>query len=152
MSQSQTYPETVLRLQRTFSASRERVFDAWTNPEELKNWFAPSDTYRTPEAEVDLRVGGRYRIRMESADGKAHQVAGVYHEIQVPEKLVFTWGWEFGGMDQEETLVTVEFSEVGENGTEVVLTHERFSSIKARDEHKEGWSGCLERLTKLAGD
>jgi uncharacterized protein YndB with AHSA1/START domain len=108
-----------------------------------------------PLAEVDLRVGGTYRIQMKAPDGELHTVGGVYREVAAPEKLVFTWAWEAGGGcgDSEneqpaETLVTVEFREKGQS-TEVILTHELFPNTESRDKHDEGWSGCLARLEKV---
>lgn len=144
---AETIPaETALRLRRVFAAPRQRVFDAWTRPEELKRWCAPSEDYSTPIAEIDLRVGGRYRIGMKSPDGNLYVVTGTYREVQPPEKLVYTWSWEGGEMG--ETLVTVEFREV-EGATELVLTHELFPDTKAREDHEQGWTGCLERLGRL---
>lgn len=139
--------ETTLRLTRTFAVPREEVFQAWTDPTVLREWFAPGDDYATPNAEVDLRVGGRYRIQIRSPQGKFHTVVGVYKEITPLEKLVFTWSWQEGGTDVGETLVTVELRERG-NSTELVLTHERFPTTETRDDHRKGWTGCLDRLSK----
>jgi len=138
---------TSLRITRTFAAPREKVFKAWTDPAALKKWFAPGDDYATLIAEVDLRVGGRYRIQIRSPKGHLNTVAGVYREIEPPEKLVFTWSWQEGGMDVGETLVTVEFRDRG-NTTELILTHEVFPTAEGRDEHSKGWAGCLDRLPK----
>jgi uncharacterized protein YndB with AHSA1/START domain len=147
---TETKPETVLYLTRTFKGPRDRVFKAWTDPWELKGWFAPSDDFTTPEAEVDLRPGGRYSIAMKSPGGHLFRVVGYFKEVKPPERLVYTWAWETGKMgdEGEETLVTVEFRGHGD-ATEVLLTHERFSTREARDEHAKGWTGCLERLGKL---
>ncbi len=144
----QPQDDTTLILARTFSAAREAVFRAWTDPAKLKQWFAPSDTHSTTMAEVDLCVGGRYAIEMRSPDGKMHRVTGVYREVLVPERLVFTWTWEAGGMDVGETLVTLEFHSHG-NATEVILTHARFPNAAARDEHRRGHTGVLDRLAKF---
>ncbi|MDV2479289.1 MAG: SRPBCC domain-containing protein [bacterium] len=148
MTTQETRSEITLNLTRTYSAPREEVFRAWTEPEALKRWFAPSDEFSTPIAEVDLRVGGAYRIGMKPPDQEdMFIVVGTYREVQPPERLVFTWSWE-EGMDVGETLVTVEFRDLG-GSTEVVLTHELFPNEQARDKHNEGWSGCLERLEKI---
>lgn len=148
MTTQETRSEITLNLTRTYSAPREEVFRAWTEPEALKRWFAPSDEFSTPIAEVDLRVGGAYRIGMKPPDQEdMFIVVGTYREVQPPERLVFTWSWE-QGMDVGETLVTVEFHD-REGSTEVVLTHELFPNEQARDKHNEGWSGCLERLEKI---
>ena len=139
--------ETTLHLKRTFTAPREKVFRAWTDPEELKKWWGP-EGYATPSAQVDFRVDGRYRLGMKKLpDGEVFYLSGTYREVKPPEKLVYTWSWEarpeFG-----ETLVTVEFRAMG-NSTEVVLTHELFPNEKARQDHDNGWNSCLDRLGGL---
>ncbi len=135
-----------LRITRVFSAPREKVFRAWTDPEALKNWFAPSEKYVTRIPRLDVRVGGAYRIEME-VEGKAHIVAGTYQEVSPPKRLVFTWKWETEPQ-HGESLVTIEFLDRG-GKTEVILTHEKFPSETARDEHNKGWTGCLDRLGKF---
>ena len=141
-----------LQITRNYSASPEAVFQAWTDPEALRQWFAPSETFTTPLAEVNFRVGGSYRIQIKDPSGAIHTVGGVYQEIQRPRRLVFTWAWEEagdcgGGTDDPitETLVTVEFHQV-ETGTELILTHEQLPTEEAREKHQEGWSGCLAKL------
>jgi uncharacterized protein YndB with AHSA1/START domain len=129
---------TRLRVSRIFAAPREKVFRAWTDPQALKKWFAPSDKFVTRIPELDLRVGGRYRIEMQLED-KNNIVVGTYREIRPPEKLVFTGG------AAGDTLVTIEFFD-RHGQTEVVLTHERFLTAEARDAHNKGWLGCLDRL------
>ena len=139
--------EITLNLRRIFKAERKKVFRAWTDPEELKKWWGP-EGYATPSAEVDLRVGGKYRLGMRKLpDGEIFYLSGIYREVRPPERLVYTWSWE-AQPEHGETLVTVEFREVGDS-TEVVLTHERFPTEKTRDDHNRGWSGCLDRLAKL---
>lgn len=138
--------ETMLEMRRIYAAPPQRVFQAWTEPEQVKRWFGPKGC-TCPEAEVDLRLGGRYRFVLEEPDGK-HIVGGEYVEISPPGKLVFTWKWEHMPEDAPETLVTVEFLPKGD-GTEMVLTHERFPDAALRDLHNEGWTGCLEGLEQL---
>ena len=154
MSTSTAESQTSLQIKRTYRATREQVFRAWTNPDALRKWFYPSDDFKTPVAEVDLQVGGAYRIQMVAPNGEKHTVGGVYKEITSPEKLVFTWAWEPGsgcGSSESEatsvTLVTVELHEKGSE-TEVVLTHERLPNVESRDKHNEGWDGCLSRLER----
>jgi uncharacterized protein YndB with AHSA1/START domain len=137
---------TALSLRRTFQATRERVFRAWTSPEEMKRWKAPGDR-TTPVVEVDLRVGGKYRIHMRSPDGQEVRLVGVYREVDPPKKLVYTWMWETSP-EMGETLVTVEFVERG-RATEVVLKHELFLADEARDKHEHGWSGSLDKLAEI---
>ncbi len=139
--------ETTLNLRRTFKASREKVFRAWTDPEELKKWWGP-EGYSTPSAEVDLRIGGKYRLgMMKLPDGEIFYLSGIFREVRPPERVVYTWLWE-GHPERGETLVTVEFRDLG-TATEVILTHERFPDEKVRDDHNKGWNGCLDRLAKI---
>jgi uncharacterized protein YndB with AHSA1/START domain len=135
-----------LRLRRTFRASPERVFRAWTTPAEMKQWKAPGEL-TTPLAEVDLRAGGKYRIHMQAPDGALHRLVGEYRLVDPPKKLVYTWRWE-QDPDAPETLVTVEFLGRGAV-TDVVLTHELFPSAEAKQRHEHGWTACFDKLERV---
>ena len=78
-----------LVLTRVIDAPREKVFKAWTDPELLKEWFAPLP-YTTPVAEIDLRPGGSNLIVMRGPDGNEMPNRGVYLEVVENERLVFT--------------------------------------------------------------
>jgi uncharacterized protein YndB with AHSA1/START domain len=97
-------------------------------------------------AEADVRVGGRYRWVMRSANGETHDVGGVYREIVPDRKLVFTWAWR--STPERESLVTVELKPDGD-GTLLTLTHEQFFDADARDRHQQGWTGSLDKLEKF---
>lgn len=149
MSQAPISSPVELVTRRVFHAPIEKVFHAWTDPEALDAWFAPSEEF-TVQAAVDLRIGGAYRVIMRHANGRTHVAAGTYREIQAPTKLVFTWQWESAGEGNpqlEDTLVTIEFRGLGEK-TEVILTHEMLPSMEERDKHEHGWTGCLNQLAK----
>ncbi len=137
-----------LAIKKVINATPKEVFDAWTRPELMKQWYAPGDM-KVPSASTDLKIGGVYTVEMKGEMGGEPvnpTVCGTYQKI-IPNRLVsFTWGWQ--GDPSPETLVTVELAEV-EGGTEVTLTHERFASVEARDKHQHGWTGCLENLAKL---
>jgi len=142
-------PATILKMNRTIRTTCEKAFQAWTDPSQLKKWFAVSEGFTTPIAEVELRVGGRYRLGMKApGDNPVLIVSGEYREIELHKKLVFTWRWETPDPNEPETLVTVEFFEQGEV-TEVKLTHELFISTASRDKHGEGWAGCFDHLDRL---
>jgi uncharacterized protein YndB with AHSA1/START domain len=73
----------VVRLERTFAASAEDVFDAWTSPEVMRRWFHCAPDWGTPEAEVDLRVGGKVRVVMRRPDGTEAEAQGEYTLIDL---------------------------------------------------------------------
>ena len=107
-----TSAPTELRLERTFAAAPERVFDAWTNPEVLRRWWAAAVDGDTPRADVDLRVGGSYRLTMhDPGNDTEFTVMGEFTAIDPPDRIAYTWSWE--GAPPADTLVTVEFRRRG---------------------------------------
>lgn len=140
--------ETRLELQQIIPAPREKVFAAWTDPEQLKKWFGPNEAFKVPSVLIDLKVGGIYRIEMLAPDGSTHTAHGEYLEILPPEKLVFTWGWEGNAEFPKNTRVTVKFIAKGDT-TEIQLSHELLPSVDSKRLHGEGWTGSLQRLQQF---
>jgi uncharacterized protein YndB with AHSA1/START domain len=139
---------TALSLTRIIRAPREKVFAAWTEPELLRRWWGPGHV-SCPEAHVDLREGGAYRLANLEADGSIVWISGQFERVRAPEELVYTWTVSI--LPGERTLVRVVFLTHPE-GTELVLTHERFAVEAVRDMHRRGWGGCLDKLeAMLAG-
>lgn len=138
------------RLERSFAAPPEDVFDAWTNPQVLERWWTVQSSEGAPKCEVDLRVGGRYVLRMRDEDGELHVVGGEYREVDRPRRLVYTWRWEGDGGPHpgHVSVVTVEFRADGEVTT-VVLEHSGLASEQSRTRHGAGWQAVLERLAQL---
>jgi uncharacterized protein YndB with AHSA1/START domain len=137
------------------SASREDVFDAWTKPEIMQQWFFPGNW--TAKTTNELKVGGHYSHDMISdgseavcdpnssiSEGEHYLHSGEYLEISRPERLVFTWN----SPSVANTRVTVELREV-ENSTELTLTHELLDSEDQRNKHTAGWEGCLANLVQF---
>jgi uncharacterized protein YndB with AHSA1/START domain len=138
------------RLERTFAAPPEEVFDAWTNPEVLRRWWGARPTSSSPGCEVDLRVGGRYLLQMRDGEtGELHAVGGEYREVVRPLRLVYTWCWQGseGLHPGHVSLVTVDFRPDGQ-ATTVVLEHTGLASEESRDRHAVGWRGSLENLAR----
>lgn len=138
-----------LQLKKQVNASVEEVFDAWTRADIVAQWLAPNREFKTKVYELDLKVGGRYRIEMTETDGSKHIVGGEYISITSPTQLVFTWAWEHSE-DPAPTLVTIDLNAY-QGKTELVLTHEKFPDAPIRDLHDEGWNGCLQGLDVLFG-
>jgi uncharacterized protein YndB with AHSA1/START domain len=139
---------TVVRLSRVFAAGRERVYSAWTNPDEFKQWLGSPEPITVRSAELDVREGGDYRIAFGGEDTSLLYLVGTYVEVTPPERLVFTWLWEGLDVEAGETLVTIDFIDRGDM-TEVVLSHERNPSLWFRDFHSMGWTLSLDRLEKF---
>jgi uncharacterized protein YndB with AHSA1/START domain len=145
-----TASPTKLVIRRTIDAPQARVFEAWTRPEILQQWFGPSDV-TVPAASLDLREGGSYRIEFQTLGGERLVVAGTFKEIREPERLSFTWSWEEDDdTPSHDTLVTLDFRAAG-SSTELTLTHENFASQASRDRHSEGWSETLDKLAAFVG-
>lgn len=136
-----------LHVERHFEAPRERVFAAWTDPEEIRVWFGGPEVV-VEAAEVDLRVGGRYAITVREPDGGTTEVSGRYLEVRVPEKLVFTWRVRGSLRLPDENTVTVEFHDLG-GRTRIVLDHAPFPDAETRERHAAGWAACLDGIAGL---
>ena len=131
-------------LKRRLNAPAEKVYAAWTEPAQIAHWFGPSETVAgSVHAEMDVRVGGRFRVSFNTVDGEYHEVGGIYREVAPNEKLVFSWAWHT--TPERESLVTVLIRKEGE-GAMLTLTHEQFFDEAARDGHKRGWTGTLDKL------
>jgi uncharacterized protein YndB with AHSA1/START domain len=141
MTRIELTPKPMIRLQRLLPASPQEVFDAWTDPESLQQWFCPG-TVSLTSVELDVRVGGQFRIVMRDA-AKDLLHTGTYREINPPQRLVFTW--RSSGTYDQETLVTVELHPRG-NNTELVLTHEQLPDASSAGKHEEGWQGVVRKL------
>jgi len=130
-----------LTIKRRFKAPPAKVYAAWSDPEKMKHWMGPGNAEKVV-AECDLRLGGRYHIKMIMTDDE-HDVSGIYREIVPNEKLVFTWAWK--STPERESLVTVSFKPDGD-GTLMTLHHEQFFDEAARDRHNAGWTSFMDRL------
>ena len=135
-----------LTLKRRLNAIPEKVYAAWTDPEKIARWFGPAQVKAgSVQADIDLRVGGRYRISFEGGDGEYFQVNGVYREVTPNTRIAFSWAWH--STPERESQVTVSLQPDGD-GTLLTLTHEQLFDQAARDGHERGWLGSLDKLEK----
>jgi len=139
----------ILVVTRTFQTDPESLFDAWTRPELMKQWFHGLGAWTTPLAEADLRVGGAWRVDMKKPDGKVYAHFGKYKVIERPVKLAFTW--HPYADESYETMVTLRFKGLSNGTTELTLTHEGFRTDQHKAEHNGGWNSCLDSLMQFAG-
>ena len=138
-------PGETLVVRRVIPAPRERVFRAWLDPASLSQWMRPGRA-TDATAEVDARVGGRFRIVMIEGP-KKYEHTGEYLAIEPPKRLEFTWISQ--ATDHRPTVVTIEFLE-RDRGTELVLTHRRLPA-KQLESHRRGWTDILQLLEQLPG-
>jgi uncharacterized protein YndB with AHSA1/START domain len=142
-------PGHVVRIERSYAAPAEDVFDAWTSPEVMRRWLHPGPDWDTPEAEADLRVGGKLRVVMRRPDGTRAESWGEYVVIERPHRLVMSWTFEDDPANEQ--LIELSFSE-SEGMTTVLMVNSGISTDGRRDRQDEGWRGCLERLNELLAD
>ena len=134
-----------LTLVRRMKATPAKVWQAWTTPAVMAQWFGPHHT-RVESAEVDLRIDGAFLVRLVEDSGERHAVTGRYVEIEPESRLVFSWHWV--SMPERVSRVTVVLRPIAE-GTEVTLTHDRFADADTAKRHTRGWTESLERLGAL---
>ena len=138
-----------LRIERSFNASAEEVFDAWTSPEVMRRWFHCGPDWETPVAEVDLKVGGAVRIVMRRPDGRTAGARGEYTLIDRPRRLTMTW--TFDDVPSNQQVIELTFDQDGATTT-VVLTNRDISTDERRASQDEGWRLCLIELQRLLDD
>jgi uncharacterized protein YndB with AHSA1/START domain len=136
-----------LVVRRIIDAPAEQLFEAWTQPAHLKRWWGPRPV-TCVDAEIDLRVGGVYRIANQFPDGKILWIFGEFEIVDPPHKLVYTW--RVDPQSKVSERVTIQFEARGD-ATEVIVMHERIPNAATRDKHQEGWDGCLDRLANYLG-
>jgi uncharacterized protein YndB with AHSA1/START domain len=139
--------ETLL-LERTFKAPPQAVFDAWTDEEVLRRWFHANRAWETPEATVDVRVGGALRLVMrDPSDGETHGATGTYTEVDPPRRLAFTWTWDHDSKgDALESLIEIDFKDLGDGSTAVRFTHSGLRDEPSARDHEKGWAASFDNL------
>jgi uncharacterized protein YndB with AHSA1/START domain len=135
--------ENSLTITRAFDVSVEQLYQAWTDPAQVVQWMGPGEV-KCVDVQIDLKVGGAYRIHMVSDEGD-HVAVGEFLEITPNQHLKYTWAWE--SQTVTGTHVTVEFRAKGKS-SELTLVHEDFPNSDAMEKHTQGWNGCLEGLTQ----
>ena len=153
MTQTAEVISETLQLKHHYQASPEQVFSAWKNAEVIGQWFGPQ-SHQCKVEKYDFTKNGEYQIRMIplsddhncSGDKNEDSVcAGQFVEIEQNKKIIMTFNWIEGGADMGDTLLSIELA-TKDNGTELVLTHERLPNQDLREAHEEGWSSTLECL------
>lgn len=132
-------------LDKVINAPIEVVFDAWLDPKTMASFMMPMEGMVEPLVEIDASVGGQFSIIMK-LEGKRLLHSGKYLEIERYTRLVFTWD---SPSSPKESIVTLEFTKIDEQKTNIRLTHVKFTDEENRKDHEGGWSGILNALTDL---
>jgi uncharacterized protein YndB with AHSA1/START domain len=133
-----------LVLHRKFPVAPEKVWRAWTEPEALRGWFGPGGPQAVSVADIDLRVGGSFRLVFGGPDGNEHEAAGVYREVVPHRRLVFSWSWPRTTPERVSQVTILLRAEGG--GTDMEFRHEQFFDETVRDNHRNGWSETFLKL------
>ena len=141
---------TSITLVRRIAARPSIVFEALTTADSVAAWWAPEDVPAIL-TEVDARVGGAFRIRFPTLDGEEHEAVGEYLEVVPPRRLVMTWRWVDGGVEEElEGVSRIEFElRPIDGGSELTVTHADLRNERSAAIHQAGWVGTLARLSRL---
>ena len=141
----------VVRIERTYEARAEDVFDAWTSPEVMRRWFHCAHDWGTPVAEVDLRVGGKVRVVMRRPNGSEVEAQGEYRLSTDRGRLVMTW--VFDDDPSNEQLIELSFSEASAGGERARFARIAALRPRAGQPRRQGLSaaGVDERPPALCG-
>jgi uncharacterized protein YndB with AHSA1/START domain len=143
-----------LRFERVVDAARELVCRAWTEPDRVKAWYRPDESWSTPTAEIDLRPGGAYRFGLKPPGGPTFHEVGTFLEVSLPDRLVYTLRFEGEHRHEQtgeeietyETVITATFDELASGQTRVIVVHDGYRTVEDRDRHRNGWPRFLDRL------
>jgi uncharacterized protein YndB with AHSA1/START domain len=136
-----------LTLKRTYAAPAQRVFDAFTSEDVMRRWWHAGPDWETPEARVDLRVGGEVRVVMRNPhEDVSYGGGGLYTEIDAPRRLAFTWTWD-DDQDATRQLIEIDFEDA-DGGTMVRFTHSGLWNEEAVRSHEGGWGVAFDNLAR----
>jgi uncharacterized protein YndB with AHSA1/START domain len=139
-----------LHLERVVGAPRDVVFRMHTEPAQLARWWGPAG-FSAPSIELDLRVGGAYRIEMQPPEGDAFFLSGEFVEIEPPVRLSYTFRWEDPDPDDRDNVVVFSLVDV-DGSTAVTVDQSPFATEARLALHRQGWTDGLERLAAAVAD
>jgi len=134
--------DLTVNVKKIIHAPIERVFDAWLNPKMLSLFMMPMPGMPESDVENDVREGGSFTITMHAGNDELPHT-GKYLEINRPDKLVFTW---VSHCSADNSIVTLNFTKIDGNKTNISLSHVKFIDEKTRSDHEGGWGNILEKL------
>jgi uncharacterized protein YndB with AHSA1/START domain len=134
-------------LRRSIPASAAEVYAAWTTPEIMRCWLAPGPN-EVISIDADVRVGGAFRLRSQAPDGVIHTIDGEYRQLEPGRRIVMTWAYSgpVALICNMETLIEVDFEQIGDRNTTMTFTQSQFTSAKAADAYAGDWPSCFTKL------
>lgn len=135
-----TVDKRKLNVRRHIKASPETVFDAWTDPEKMQKWWGLKEA-SCPCVEIDLKVGGAYRIANALPDGRVIWITGYYEAIIRPNRLVYTWSVDGGAPEKVEVSI-----DPSDNGSLLTICHFAIPDTETYSGHERGWMESLNAL------
>jgi uncharacterized protein YndB with AHSA1/START domain len=137
--------DLTVNVTKTIHTPIERVFDAWLDPTMLTRFILPAPSMPQPQVENDAREGGRFEIIMQVDEDKLPHT-GTYLAIERPHRLQFSWESAYS---TDDSIVTLEFTAIDDDKTQVELTHVKFLHEEARSDHEGGWGNILDKLAEV---
>ena len=134
--------DLTVNVKKIIHAPIEKVFDAWLNPKMLTLFMMPMPGMPESDVENDVREGGSFTITMHVGNDELPHT-GKYLEINRPDKLVFTW---VSHCSVDNSIVTLNFTKIDGNKTNISLSHVKFIDEKTRSDHEGGWGNILDKL------
>jgi len=141
-----------LHFKRLVPASPQEVFEAWTDPQTMRQWLAPGEN-KVIDAQTDVRVGGRFRIRSTAPDGSMHTIEGEYRELVPGRRISMTWSYS-GPVEllcHMETLLEIDLEPAPGGETTMRVTQSRLATAEAAQGYGEGWPTCFDKLERTFG-
>jgi uncharacterized protein YndB with AHSA1/START domain len=132
-----------LKLEKTLNAPVAKVWKALTEGVQIPAWYGPMDEFRVEVHQWDCKPGGKYRVAMHAPDGNVYTCIGEFKEIKPTQRLSYTWSWE--GQDPMDSLVVFTIAPKG-GETVLRLSHTGLPSAESKEQHDQGWVGCLAQL------
>ncbi|MEM7508553.1 MAG: SRPBCC domain-containing protein [Pseudomonadota bacterium] len=136
-----------IELERRIPGSARLFWRLWTDPDHVRRWWGPGDAHTTA-CQIDLRVGGAWRIEFTSASYGDKVLEGTYTALDEPHRLSFTWAWEENGVAGHRSLVTVSFEDAGADC--ILRVHHSGLTSQQAESHPIGWRSGLEKFTEYA--
>ena len=135
----------VVRIETSFNATREKVWEAWTEPEFILQWFGSDPNGKGLKAKMNVEQGGLYEITFKDGDGTEHTCMGKYLIVEKFRQLSFTWEWE--NEPGIESLVNISIDSIN-NSTEMIFEHKNLGILSAHN-YLAGWKKTFLKLEEV---